>query len=377
MDYKSFDEVAVMNKHNYEFSHGGDVYTEGVLKGRELIDFSSNINPLGVPHGFKFNIEEALLKVTRYPDIKYRELTGYLINYLREYYNYEGLYENFVLGNGAVEVIDLIIKNFKRILIIAPSFSEYEEIASRNGLDIIYSSLNEDMNFDYKDILQKLKKVDALIVGNPNNPTGNRVDKNSFTKIMDFCEKNNKTIIIDEAFIEFTGKSEYSFVKELCNFKSLFIIRALTKFFAIPGLRFGYGISSNIELINKLKRSLNPWNINCFAEVAAKYALCDHEYIYKSMTWIEEEKQYLTLKLKDITYMKKVYSTTCNFVLCQLEGITAEQLYEQCLKKGILIRRANNFRGLDNNFVRFAIKDRDLNVKLLDTLKEIENCFSK
>lgn len=354
---------------NKEFKHGGDVYTEGILKGKELIDFSSNINPLGIPAAIKANIESTLLKATRYPDIKYRELMSSLINYLHKYYNYEGSYENFILGNGAVEVIDLIIKSFKSILIAVPSFSEYEEIAEKYNLCIDYSNLNVEMNFDYEDIHEKLQHSEALIIGNPNNPTGNRIDGNKFLKILDFAEKNSKIIVIDEAFIEFTGRSEYSLINEIKKYKCLFIIRAITKFFALPGVRFGYGVSSNIELISKLKKSLNPWNINCFAEDAAKYALSDEDYICKSIKWIEEEKNYLPAKLREISIIEKVYNTSSNFVLCKLKGINADAMYEHCLNNGILIRRAYNFRGLDESFVRFAIKDRGLNDKLLKVLR--------
>jgi threonine-phosphate decarboxylase len=360
-------EVKVMS--NNEFKHGGDVYTEGILKRKELIDFSSNINPLGIPAAIKENIESTLLKATRYPDIKYRELTGSLINYLHKYFNYEGNYENFILGNGAVEVIDLVIKSFKSILIAVPSFSEYEEIAEKYNLHISYSCLNEEMDFNYEDICEKFHHAEALMIGNPNNPSGNKIDRNKFLKILEFAERNNKTIIVDEAFIEFTGRSEYSLINEMEKFKCLFIIRAITKFFALPGLRFGYGVSSNIDMISKLKKSLNPWNINCFAEDAAKYALSDEAYICKSIEWIEEEKKYLPERLKEIFFIDKVYNTSCNFVLCKLKGINAEELYEHCLSNSILIRRAYNFRGLDQSFVRFAIKDRGLNDKLLKVLR--------
>jgi len=351
-----------------EFIHGGDIYTEGVLKGRELIDFSSNINPLGVPKSFKDNIEEALANVTRYPDVKYRELIGQLKEYIASVPLSD---ENLILGNGAAEVIDLAISSFKNILIAVPSFAEYEEDAVKWNSNIMYSYLSEDMEYDYEDIYSKLNEVDALVIANPNNPSGNVIDKKSFEKIINFCEENNKTIIIDEAFIEFTGRKVQSFIDEVHSYKCLFIIRALTKFFALPGIRFGFGVCRNTELINKLKKRQNPWNINCFAETAAKYVLKDKEYIEKSMKWIEEEKKYLPEMLKTIPFIHKVYNTNSNYVLCKLKGITGEDLYHKCMEQGVVIRRAGNFRGLDDSFVRFAIKDRALNLTLLDALNKI------
>lgn len=354
------------------FKHGGDVYTDGILKGKELIDFSSNINPLGVPSTFINKIDEALKNITRYPDIKYRELTKIINRYIKKQcdFNEDFLNEdNYVLGNGAAEVIDLAVSSLKRILIVVPSFVEYDEDAVKHNCEITYSYLTEDMNYNYEDIYSKLEAVDGLIIGNPNNPSGNIIDKDKFKVILDYCEENNKTIIIDEAFVEFTGDKNITFAKELESYNCLFIIRALTKYFAMPGIRFGFGISRNTTLIERFKKRQNPWNINCFAETAAKYVLFDEEYIKASEKWIEEEKAFLPKELKKFSFIERVYKTNSNYVLCKLKGITDEELYNLCLKEDVLIRKASNFRGLNENFVRFAIKDRRLNIKLIELLK--------
>lgn len=344
--------------------HGGDIYTNGIFKGQELLDFSSNINPLGVPKDFENNIAEALNAVTRYPDIKYREL-------LKSLSNYTGISEkNFVLGNGAAEIIDLVISNFKSMLIVVPSFVEYEIDAKKWGCHIEYSRLLDNMDFDYEDMENKLINIDALIIGNPNNPNGNIIDKTKFNNIIEFCESEGKTIIIDEAFIEFTGGIENSFLDKIKNNKSIFIIRAITKFFAMPGVRFGYGISSNEELLNNIRKKQNPWNINCFAETAVKYSLRDKEYIKRSLQWIGEEREFFIKQLNEISCIEQTFKSFSNFVLCKLRGIDEEKLYEHCLENGIIIRKASNFRGLDNSYVRFAIKDRQSNKRLIKILKD-------
>jgi threonine-phosphate decarboxylase len=351
--------------------HGGDVYSEGLFKGKELIDFSSNINPLGVPKSFINNYGEALNSVTRYPDIKYRQLIKNLGNYVDEKEFIKS--DNFVLGNGASEIIDLAISTLKRLLIIVPSFGGYEASARKWGCDLEYSYLNEDMSFDYADIYSKLDNVDGLIIGNPNNPSGNIIDKVRFNNILKYCEVNNKIVIIDEAFIEFTSSMNLSFTSEIKDFNCIFIIRALTKFFGMPGIRFGYGISKNLELLRKIKDKQNPWNINCFAETACEYVLEDKEYIEKSKKWIHEEKKNLPRELENISFIERIYLTECNYVLCKLVNINEDYLYRKCMEQGILIRRASNFKGLDNSYVRFAIKDRELNVKLIGALKHIES----
>lgn len=350
--------------------HGGDIYTEGLLKGRSLIDFSSNINPLGVPDSFRKNIGEALESVVRYPDIQYREL----YKTIREYIGEADLSkDNLILGNGAAEIIDLAVSMIESILIVVPSFGEYDEDAEKWGCRVEYSYLKEDMTYDYEDIVSKLEGVQGIIIGNPNNPNGNVIDKEKFRLILNYCEYKNKLIIIDEAFIEFTGNREMSFIKEVEEYKCLFLVRALTKFFALPGIRFGYGISSNKEIIEKMKKRQNPWNINCFAETAAKYVLKDSKYIEESLKWIKEEREYLPEKLKDISFIEKVYPTYSNYVLCKLKNINCNTLYEFCLKESIVIRKADNFKGLDKYYVRFAIKDRKLNDILLKVLKKVEN----
>lgn len=350
------------------FIHGGDIYTEGLLKDRELIDFSSNINPLGVPSSFTEHISEGIERLNKYPDIQYRELKVNLLKYINMSFLNE---KNLVLGNGAAEIIDLAISCFSKILIIIPSFAEYDLNSHKWGCEIEYSLLDKEMKLDYKDILSKLDYCDAVIIGNPNNPNGGTIDKNEFAKILDFSESNNKSILIDEAFIEFAGVDKYSFQFEIEKYNCIFIIRAMTKFFSLPGIRFGYGMSRNISLINKIREKQNPWNINCFAELAVKYVLKDEVFINKSKNWIENEIIYFTEKLENIHVIEKVYKTKSNFVLCRLRNIDVYKLYDFCLKKGIIIRKASNFKGLDDKCVRFAIKDRYNNDILLRVLKEI------
>ena len=358
-----------MNEESIIPAHGGDVYSEGLFQGKDLIDFSSNINPLGVPKSFINNYGEAINSITRYPDIEYREL----IKHLGKYVGHGIKTDNFVLGNGASEVIDLVISCLPRLLIIVPSFGEYEADAKKWGCKIEYSYLKADMSYDYEDIYSKLKVVDGLIIGNPNNPSGNVIDKTKFNTILKYCENNSKIIIMDEAFIEFTSSMDLSFIEEIKDFNCIFIIRALTKFFGMPGIRFGYGISKNLGLLMKIKEKQNPWNINCFAEIACKYVLADEEYIKNSKSWIYEEKKFLPNELKKISFIERVYPTECNYTLCKLKHINGEWLYLKCMEQGILIRRASNFKGLDNSYIRFAIKNRELNVKLIEALKRIES----
>jgi len=143
----------------YILKHGGDIYTEGTLIGRKLLDFSSNVNPIPISKEFKDNIGEALEKVPLYPDIKYRELKNNLLSYLfksNEYFNgnaYEEDHlksisiENIIVGNGAAEILDLVISYLESITIVVPSFVEYDDFSKKHKLSINYSFLNE---FNYR-----------------------------------------------------------------------------------------------------------------------------------------------------------------------------------------------------------------------------------
>lgn len=348
--------------------HGGDIYTEGKFIGIKLIDFSSNINFLGVPKGFEKNILKAFENIICYPDLKYREAKLNIKNYLKH-----GIEEeDIILGNGAAEIISLAISSLKKPCIVIPSFSEYEAAAKKYSTEIVYSMLNEDFSFNYNDILEKLKHCDGLIIANPNNPNGGIINKQAFQKVIDYCEEHKKKIIIDEAFVEFVNDDNQSFIDKCEKFKSIFIIRALTKFFAMPGIRLGYGVCADKDFIISLSKQQIPWNINTFAEFAAKSVLEDKEYINNSKAIIEKEKQYFIQGLEKFKFIEKIYESHANFVLLKLKGVSGEMLFSYCISNRILIRRCRNFKGLNDSFVRLAVKNREDNNEIIKVFMNFE-----
>ncbi len=362
--------------------HGGDIYTEGSLKGKQLLDFSSNINPLGVPKGFTNNLLEAVKNIKIYPDIQYRESKSYICDYLNKgsslFYPKEKILDfNFkqkdlVLGNGVGELIDIAIASVESICIVAPSFIEYRKSAQKNNVKITYSNLNPNMEIDYSDLAKKIERVDGLIIGNPNNPNGGIIDQVQFKPILDYCQRYEKRIIIDEAFIEFTGDIGASMLELARDYSCICIIKALTKFYGIPGVRLGYSVCKN-QKYNKLMREKQiPWNINTFAELALKYVLEDKVYIEKTLKWIKKEREQFTSKLEKIKIIKRVYPTYGNFVLVKLNGETGTQLYNKLIKQKVLIRTCNSYEQLGDKYVRFAIKGEEENNKLIKILKNID-----
>ena len=378
--------------------HGGNIYKvfrEKNLKG--IVDYSSNINPYGIPESLKSRIIENLEILERYPDPDYVELREKLAHLNKIDMS------DIVLGNGATEIIFLFMKviNPKKILIVSPTFGEYERAVkavgtSRNSIDLSCSDDNknienkeieieyfelkesDDFNLNIGNLKNELeKKYDLLIICNPNNPTGKFLKLAQTEEILKECNKYDTKLFIDEAFIEFLADGmKKSIINTEENKKNLFVTRAFTKFFAIPGLRLGYGMYFDKELEKKISEKKEPWSVNNIAEIAGLTVLDDTEYIEKTLKWITKEKIYMYEKLNEISGIK-VYETEVNFITGKideklfLEGLNVKILREKMLEQGILIRDASNFKFLDERFFRLAIKDRESNDRVIEAMKEI------
>ena len=378
--------------------HGGNIYKVFREKNiKEILDYSSNINPYGIPESLKSRIIENLEILERYPDPDYVELREKLANL-----NNVNL-SDIILGNGATEIIFLFMKviNPKKILIVSPTFGEYERAVkavgtSRNSIDLSCSDdnkniENKEIEIEYFELKEsddfKLnignlknqleKKYDLLIICNPNNPTGKFLKLAQTEEILKECNKYDTKLFIDEAFIEFLADGmKESIINTEENKKNLFVTRAFTKFFAIPGLRLGYGMYFDKELEQKISEKKEPWSVNNIAELAGLTVLDDTEYIEKTLKWITKEKIYMYEKLNEISGIK-VYETEVNFITGKIdeklfsEGLNVKILREKILEQGILIRDASNFKFLDERFFRLAIKDRASNDRVIEVLKGI------
>ncbi|NLY21266.1 MAG: histidinol-phosphate aminotransferase family protein, partial [Tissierellia bacterium] len=230
-----------------EFIHGGDVISYKNYYDGEMIDFSSNINPLGLPNSVKTGIELGMRELDSYPDVKYRRLKSNLSKYLGANQS------QIVVGNGAVEVIDLVISIFKRVILVYPAFAEYELRSEVHGLEIVKIALNDDFSLDLESISDEMEEGTLILIGNPNNPTGNRIEINELSKLHDIAVENKGFLLLDEAFFEFCPY-DYDTVElyKLTGYKHIGIIRAATKFFSLPGIRLGYGVFSE-EMVKKLE----------------------------------------------------------------------------------------------------------------------------
>lgn len=344
------------------YEHGGNVYDyEG-----EIIDFSSNINPLEVPEWI-FNIIRKV-ELTKYPDIKYRKLKEAISHYV----GYSQ--EDIIVGNGATELIYLFVRafNVKRPLIPSPAFLEYERAVHINGGEPIYFRLEEDYGFkmNLARLLSQMEEADSLIIGNPNNPTGQAIIREEIGILLKKAEILNIPVMIDETFIEFIKNyRNYEAVSLVKKYDKLFVVRAATKFFGMPGIRLGYGIA-NSSLIQKLGEYKEPWTVNAFADAVGREIFKDKDYMEKTREYVNKQIEHMLYALRKIDYLI-VFDTKANFILLKLKVGSANDLKSILLKKGLLIRDASNFRYLDKSFFRVAIKRYEENEKLIQALEEI------
>jgi len=352
--------------------HGGDI--EGAAKKynlcrEDIIDFSANINFIGPPPQLYQKLQNELKLIEDYPQPNSENLRCRLAQ------KYGFTADNYILGNGAVELIYLLISVLEPdySLILAPTFSEYEKALNSKGSDIKYHYLNKSNKF--KIDVEKLKKdisqdIDLCILCNPNNPTGNFIDRDTIFNILKYNKKRGIYTIIDEAFVDFMNR-DISAVSLLKKYDNLFVLRSLTKIFAIPGLRLGFGIGQK-NIINKMYDHKDPWNVNIMAQRAGELLLKQKQYIKHTKISVNKEKKFLYNYLKKYKDLD-VYYPNANYIFIDISdlNITAQHLCNKLAKRAILIRDCSNYRGLNNNFIRIAVKKREHNLKFLEQLDRI------
>lgn len=348
--------------HNLAFAHGGNIYEVKRRYGKDVIDFSANINPLGLPPQAKKTIYKNFSRILHYPDPEAKDITRKIAQYwgIKE--------ENVLVGNGSIELIYLIMNTFKpkTTLIPIPTFSEYERAARCITSEISFIRLKEDENFQLPELNSRC--TDVLFLCNPNNPTGNLIIKN-FAAIKSLSAR---LIIIDEAFMDFLAdEKEHTLINEACQNKRIIVLRSFTKFFAFAGLRIGYLVAQR-DIIRKLQQFQIPWSVNTFAQLAARAILEDKKFMIKSRETVAKERDFLFNEIKKIGRLTP-YHSVANFILIKIAkgSIMANSLKTRLLSKGILIRDCSNFRNLSHRFIRAAVRKRKENKELVNALREI------
>ncbi|WP_066064671.1 threonine-phosphate decarboxylase CobD [Neobacillus soli] len=328
----------------------------------KFIDFSANINPLGPPSSLKDKWQDFYQEIIVYPDPYASKLRERLANAVKI------SVDSLLIGNGGAELIALVARMLagKKVVLVEPTFSEYETTCQANKCEILYHQLEEpDFGLNPTDLRSKLVDADALFLCNPNNPTGIHYPPATIISIIEECEKQNCLVILDEAFYDFLIDYE-SFIPYINQFSNLMIIRSLTKMFAIPGIRLGY-LVARPAIVSELSQLQSHWSTNTIALLAGEVCVQNETFIIQSQEYICNERKRLFDFFKQEEFA--VSASKVNFYLLRDPLLKEQfQLFEFLLHQGIIPRHTFNFLGLEGRWLRFAIKSEEENNQLMEVL---------
>ena len=343
------------------YGHGGDIY-----KNKISYDFSANVNPYGTPEAVKEAIRRSAEEVSVYPDPYCTKLRKMLSDTLK-------VSEDFIVcGNGAAELIFQFVQVLKpkKTLLPVPSFSEYESAIKTVGKDtevILYGLKKENGLAITEDILGDITKdISLLMLCNPNNPSGLCIDNDLLLSILEKCRENDVWLFMDECFMDLIDKERsISLIPLLKEGDKVFILKAFTKLYGMAGVRLGYGICKNTQMLSDMCSCVQPWNVSAPAQAAGCAALSCAEWVKETKKKIFKEKEYLCEELSKLGL--KVQKGHANFLMIY----DAPGLYEKLLERGILIRDCSNYHGLEKGDCRIAVRRHEENEVLIKTLSEI------
>ncbi len=363
-----------MLQHQDHF-HGSDLEKIEQIYGirkEEIISFSANVNPLGLSVQLRDSLAAHLDAITSYPDREYTELRKVIAAYC------DTEYDRIIVGNGSTELISLFIQieHPAKAMIIGPTYSEYEREVSLGGGTSLYFPLKESADFQLN--LEQLEaqlneSIDLLIICNPNNPTSSAITRKDMRSILDICKQHDICVMVDETYIEFAERYDEINAVSLTNYyNNIIILRGISKFFAAPGLRLGYAITGNKDLIKAVNTKQNPWTINSLAEIAGKLMFTDDAYICQTKELIRQERQRTVASLREIEGLK-VYEPTANFVLVRIlrDDITADTMFDAAIREKMMIRNCSTFPFLDNKYIRLCFMRPEDNERLLSCIRSV------
>jgi threonine-phosphate decarboxylase len=350
-------------------SHGG-IYS--VNPNLVKVDFSSNVNPLGISKkALKSIRKDAARLSSSYPDPECIDLKKSLMEYL----DIDLGSECITVGNGSVEIIHDFARAFVRnkVIIPAPTFCEYELSSKRSGAGILFVPL-KNLTLDAELIIEKAKNFDAIFLCNPNNPTG-LFSVKPIKKIIESIDSSTK-ILIDECFIEFTDDDDHhhhSLINKIKEYDNIVILRSLTKSFGLAGLRVGYSISSP-KLAKQLSANRIPWNVNGLAQMAGIIALKDLKHLKKARAMIKKERQFIQSKIEKKMQSFAPCKSDVNYFLIHLKNKNSTKVRDSLLtRSGVLVRDCSTFTGMNSEYIRVAVKTHRENLLLLDALESIDD----
>lgn len=343
--------------------HGGDTVGYRERYGHDALDFSANVSPLGVPEAVARAIGEAAFQADQYPDPLCRTLTAALSQT-------EAVPKAWILcGNGAADLIFrlALAEKPKHALVLAPTFAEYAAALETVDCEIHRHMLREENDFALTDdVLNAIEPpIDRVFLCQPNNPTGQAADRTLMRRILAKCEAVGARLAVDECFLDFLPDGEaWTMKPELAAHPGLFILKAFTKLYGMAGVRLGYGLCADEDLLARMRRAGQPWSVSSLAQTAGLAALGQTKYVAQVRTLIETERPYLLEGLRALRL--RVIEGRANYLLFRAD----ETLGERLEKLGVVVRSCGNYPGLDDSWYRTAVRTRRENDALLAALRE-------
>ena len=342
------------------------------LNKENIVLFGANVNPLGLSGQVKKELAAHLDVISSYPDRNYTDLKKAIASYTGT------SAEHIVVGNGSTELISLLISQRapKKALLLGPTYSEYARELNLVGGTLEYYNLKEEQDFklDISDLTDALKSdIDLLIICNPNNPTSSAISTSDIRELLAVCRSLGIFVMIDETYIEFAPEgAALSAVPLVPEFDNFMVIRGVSKFFAAPGLRFGYGLTNNQAFLQTLLTHQNPWSLNSVGAYAGERMLKDTDYIKKTWTLIDSERTRMYTELSGLDTVK-IYPAYANFVLVRIlkEGLTSFDVFEKAIHQNLMIRDCSSFESLKGEYVRFCIMNPEDNDRLLEVFRSL------
>ncbi len=348
--------------------HGGDLTAVALQYGvpeENLLDFSTNVNPLGPPRGVvdvvrRFAEHPELF--LRYPEPSYERLRHRLAA------DHGVGADQIVITNGAAAALDVAIRamRWQRCLLPVPAFSEYERILSNAGTQTQCLVLDDAFSFDEAGFEQALRNCDGVILTNPHNPSGGVLSRERLHNVIAACRARGAQILLDEAFVDYCP--DVSVVDSACD--DVVVVRSLTKFYGMPGLRVGY-LVGGVALSNRVAGLLPSWPVGSLELEAACIALEDHEYALSTRAHNSREREILAASLRAVGC--RVFASAANFLCLELPGIDVDVLLRRLVCEfGIVVRDVRTYDGVANrSLVRLGVRDSVANTRLVAALRAV------
>ena len=352
--------------------HGGDWASFEKQNGYMPLDFSANISPLGVPESVKTALMRAAGEADRYPDPSCSVLRAAIGKA-------EQVSPEMILcGNGAADLIWRIASVCRngRALLPVPAFSEYRAALLANGCEIRTYMMRESDHFsltpEFLPVLEEfshslpVSEKGIVFLCNPGNPSGATTEKELLLTILKICAGKGIIVAVDECFIDFLDEPESHTLKDrLSEYPNLVIFRAMTKIYAVAGVRIGYCFCADGELLVEIQDHGQPWSVSYPAQCAGIAAAADSEYRNRVRALIHVERKKLQTGLRALGY--HVIPGEANYLLFHSEKSILRELW----KKGILIRDCSDYEGLSDGWYRAAVRTHEENRILLNALSKI------